>query len=461
MSKFKETPGGNAAYRSFTGNMRVLSQEDDFLFKVELWELSDEVNRNNWKYLNLEKHAPLFADTPILVAYVNGGTKVGDGHNFSTKIDKHGEEYASFVGSDSERIVGWISGKDNVRIEKKDGLEWIVATGSIWTWYSRELTAMLKERGSAGMDVSIETLIDKMHMDGETEVYESYRILGTTILGKGVNPAVAGAQIRTLSLGDDLKEFKLRVAAYQNQAANETEKKGMKKDMALNKAQLEALRKQLSNYTIVGYSADGMNLALLSKEDGCLYGYTRNAEDGEAIIEARIKPLALSSKAKVDSGEEFDVDILGANEAREKELAEAKEAKERAEAEAKKSKEDKEALEKKENARRRNSVKTAIKDVISKYNETAEEEMDEKSCEDILKDAEEDKYTEMEDEKGEFCGDEKACQVVKARIFDREKALRDRKNAEKSKVHSWLDGLKDNSHETQDGIPGLLARINK
>ena len=64
MSKFKSV-GGGSAYRSSTGKLRVLSRENDYLFRVEVWLLNSAVNRNNWQYLNLEAHRELFVDTPL------------------------------------------------------------------------------------------------------------------------------------------------------------------------------------------------------------------------------------------------------------------------------------------------------------------------------------------------------------------------------------------------------------
>ena len=142
------------------------------------------------------------------------GNKVGDGHNFRMKRDENGEAYASFTDANAERIVGWFKNEDDIRIEEKDGVRWIVGDGTIWSYYARELADLLTEQGAEGMDVSIETLVDNIREENGVEVFDDYQILGTTILGKGVNPAVAGAHIRSLSLEDDLKNFKLRVASY-------------------------------------------------------------------------------------------------------------------------------------------------------------------------------------------------------------------------------------------------------
>ena len=451
MATFKKTDGGKT-YNSFPGKLRVLSKEDEFLYKVEVWLLNSEVNRNNWQYLNLDEHRHLFADTPILVAYTGG--KVGDGHNFRMKRDENGEAYASFTDANAERIVGWFKNDSDIRIEEKDGVRWIVGDGTIWSYYARELADLLTEQGAEGMDVSIETLVNSYEVKNGVEVFENYQILGTTILGKGVNPAVAGAHIRALSLEDDLKDFKLKVASYM-ETAKETIQKGTKR-MALNKVQLEALNAKFNGYKIVGTSEDGNHIALLSEADNCFYGYTLNGE--EEIVAENIKPVNLNAEADFGDDVKVALDAIGAYvdqiKALTKKVADL-------EATANEFESENKALKEKETNRRNKAVVAAIKALLKAYNAEADEPIDDKACADIVEDAENGEFSDCENAEGEFCGEEKACSLVKARIFDHESAIRAKKNAANAAVHSWLDGLRKNSNENSDSIDGLLSRIKK
>ena len=452
MPKFKKSEGGKT-YNTFTGKLKVLSKEDEFLYKVEVWLLNSEVNRNGWQYLNLDEHRALFADTPILVAYTGG--KVGDGHNFRMKRDDRGEEYASFTDANAERIVGWFKDDSDIRIETKDDVRWIVGDGTIWSYYARELADMLTEQGAEGMDVSIETLVNSVRVENGVEIFDKYQILGTTILGKGVNPAVAGAHIRALSLEDDLKDFKLRVASYMETAKETT--KGTSKRMAFNKVQLEALGEKFDGYRIVGCSEDGKNIALLSKTDNCFYGYTFGDETDEVITD-NIKPVALNAEA--DFGEDVKValDAIGAYADEIKSLtAKANDAEARADkAEAKVAE-----LTDKETKRRNKAVVAAIKELVKAYNADAEEPIDDKECADIVDAAEKGEFSDCDNAEGEFCGEEKACALVKAKIFDHEAAIRAKKNAAAATVHSWLDGLRKNNTENSETVESLLSRITK
>lgn len=449
MAKFKKTAEGKT-YNSFPGKLRVLSKEDEFLFQVEVWLLNSEVNRNNWQYLNLDEHRKLFVDTPILVAYTGG--KVGDGHNFRMKRDENGEAYASFTDADAERIVGWFKNDEDIRIEEKDGVRWIVGNGTIWSYYAKELADMLTEQGAEGMDVSIETLVENYEVKNGVEVFDRYQILGTTILGRGVNPAVAGAHIHALSLEDDLKDFKLKVASYM-ETAKETIQKGTKR-MALNKVQLEALNEKFNGYKIVGTSEDGNHIALLSETDNCFYGYTLNGD--EEIVAENIKPVNLNAEADFGDDVKVALDAIGAYvdqiKALTKKVADL-------EATANEFESENKALKEKETNRRNKAVVAAIKALLKAYNAEAEDSIDEKACADIVEDAENGAFSECENADGEFCGEEKACSLVKARIFDHECAIRAKKNAASAAVHSWLDGLRKNSNENSDSIEGLLSRI--
>lgn len=451
MPTFRKSEGGKT-YNTFTGKLKVLSQEDEFLYKVEVWLLNSEVNRNGWQYLNLDEHRALFADTPILVAYTGG--KVGDGHNFRMKRDDKGEEYASFTDANAERIVGWFKNDSDIRIETKDNVRWIVGDGTIWSYYARELADMLTEQGAEGMDVSIETLVENIRVENGVEIFDRYQILGTTILGKGVNPAVAGAHIRALSLEDDLKDFKLRVASYMETAKETT--KGTSKRMAFNKVQLEALGEKFDGYRIVGCSEDGKNIALLSKTDNCFYGYTFGETD--EVITDNIKPVALNAEA--DFGEDVKValDAIGAYVDEIKSLtAKANDAEARADkAEAKVAE-----LTDKETKRRNKAVVAAIKELVKAYNADAEEPIDDKECADIVDAAEKGEFSDCDNAEGEFCGEEKACALVKAKIFDHEAVIRAKKNAAAATVHSWLDGLRKNNTENSETVESLLSRITK
>lgn len=446
----------DAKYQSFTGKLKVLSQEEPFLYRVKIFLLNSLVNRNNWQYLNLAEHKDLFVDTPLLVAYV--GNKVGDKHNFRMKKGSDGREYASFTDATAERIVGWIRDKEDVAVENIDGTDWITATAYVWAWYAKELTDMLSVQGAEGMDVSIETLIEEMHMDGDTEVYDRYVILGTTILGKGVTPAVAGAHIRALSLKEGLDELKVRVAAYEDEKKNKHQERSIGR---MNKRQIADIQTKFPDHRVLCASEDGLHVALLSKECAvCMYDF---AEGETTVVPERIK--ACNASISFEIGEEESItmglnelaeNFISENDALAAQLNSANEAREAAEKRVNE-------LVEAENKRRVQSVKDALKAKFLEFNAgvEADERADESLLCGITASAESGAYTDCKNEAGEWNGAEKACADLLAKCTEkmlsvkREKAARE--NAQS--VIVW-DRVKQNSGNG-NGIEGLVSRVNK
>lgn len=149
MSRFHQKPPEKRELRTLSGEIRFLQKANDYLYTVELELLNDKVTANGWRYENLERHRPLFAGKPILIAYTRSGTKTGDGHNFRMKRTADGQEYASFTDADSERIIGSLSvNQDDMRMENREGNKWIIGKGTIWTWYAREAVEKIASRGA-------------------------------------------------------------------------------------------------------------------------------------------------------------------------------------------------------------------------------------------------------------------------------------------------------------------------
>ena len=454
MSKYQTVTSGGKLI-SFTGQLRILAETDGWKQKVELWLLNSEVNRNNWQYVNLEAHKDLFSETPILVAYV--GNKIGDGHNFKEIKNADGTVSASFMEATAERIVGYFKSSKDIYLAEREGKQWIVGTGYIWKWYAKELVNKLEKQGLQGMPISIETLIDEMHMNGTTEVFTRYQILGTTILGDDVSPAVENANIRALSAigSEEVRKMTLRVASEneRSQKNNPQEKvrKGETKTM-----KLKDLQPKFNGFTVV--AVDGERVALLSnkgvphlstaKKDGEDYiigtkdevranaTFTQGTETFEVPVEALVDPF-----------------IARCNEL-EKELADEKSAKEAVEKTLS-------TMQKSENARRKKVVTDAIKNRLNEIRESNEgSDISENACDNLLTDEKISAYAEMETENGEFCGDEIARKDVDSICMNSiVSANRSRMNAQKSRF-AW-ELHQNGTADGEDGVSKAIADILK
>ena len=436
--------GGRAV--SFRGELRVLSETRGLQQKVEVWLLNDEVNRNNWRYVNLVDHMRLFAETPLLVAYVGG--RVGDSHNFDEIRNADGSISPSFMSATAERIVGYFKRAEDIRLEVADGKTWIVGTGYIWRWYARELVDKLEKQGLRGMAVSIETLIDEMYREGEVEVFTKYQILGTTILGDGVEPAVADAGIRVLSAigSEEVRRMTLRVASREQKQKNSD--KGEKgKPMKITDVQAK-----IPEYKVL--ALNGENVALLSR-DGEPYVCTAKCENGEIVVGEAVAVDKLSlcaDGASIDvEAEKLTAVLCARTRKAEADLAEEKAARLNAEASLDK-------MKKAEHERRMDTVKKAINARLDEINAGRDSKIDAVACEALLTDEAVAKYAAMEDEDGHFSGADNARRDVDAICMDKIIEADSARNNAARKKYAWED-FKNNSASHGNGVLGAAERL--
>ena len=231
------------------GELRVLEKINDYEFAVSLRIMRSGLNRNRWDYQNVDKYYLSFLGQPILCAFPNG--RVGLGHEMEEKIDENGEPYYSFVGANSEKIVGTISEKkEDIQLVEEDGETWVVAKGRLFAFYAKELVDYIVNQGS--MEVSAETEVYESHMDGDIEVFTKWAALGVTCLGSGVAPAIPGARIQEFAaLSDEFKRVCLKAASYiQGDSVQEEEKiEEPKADETTNKPHNSTNNAKESNMT--------------------------------------------------------------------------------------------------------------------------------------------------------------------------------------------------------------------
>jgi hypothetical protein len=453
MSKFKTISAGGKMV-SATGTLRILSEVVGWKQKVELWLLNSKVNRNNWKYINLEQHKDLFAETPILVAYV--GDKIGDGHNFEEVKNADGSVTASFMASTAERIVGYFKSASDIRIEEKDGKKWIVGVGYIWKWYAQELVKKLKKQGLEGMSVSIETLIDEMYTEGTTEVFTKYQVLGTTVLGDDVSPAVESANIRALSaIGrKEVREMTLRVAS-ENERSQKNNPQTKTRKGETKTMKLKELQPKFNGFTVI--AVDGERVALLSdkgvphlstaKKDGDDYIIGTKDEvranatfsDGENSFDISVEALVDPYLSRCNELEEQLAKATAANSAKDEIITK---------------------MQNTEKARRKNAVKDAIKNRLNQINANSEDEIEEDACNELLTDEKVEEYSCMEDKDGNFCGDVAACKDVDSICMNKRiEKNKIKANASKSRFAWESDG--EGAHDPNEGIDGAFSRLSK
>lgn len=492
--------------RTVVGQLRVLETTNPKLYPVEIMALNSEINRNNWRYINLKQHLNEFLDIPLLTAYVMGGKIIGDGHNYSMKRDpKTGEEYASFTASDAERIVGWIP-KDaaNVRLEMIDGVEWVVVRGNLWAWYAKELVDQIAQQGRK-MDVSIETLVLKEHK-GESgeDVEEKYLVLGVTILGNGVEPAVAGANIRTLSELSELRsnqaENILKAASYAKQEENpeeddpeddpdedepdvddpeddpneessesepqNNEQKGVKKVMTyLSRKELAELGKKFPDHKVLAavQAEDGAIRVCLMAKDASTSVYKMDSMDDTIVPEKFRRAVAKVNFILGEDCDNAEIDACEMTEEMAAEVAEACDNAEKLEAQLNAANERIKAMETAERARRVQAAKDKAKAVLNglNANRKAKERFEDSILDSINADIDAGKYTEKVNADGLWIGDAEVERDVSFLCMNAQKEM-DRKAKEASEsVFADAKFLGNHDNDAPDGIESILSGLDK
>ena len=451
--------------RSIDGELKLLQRESEFIFPVELWLLNDQRTKNGWRFANLAEHREKWAGIPILTAYVNGGRTVGDGHNQTTRRDANGEEYQSFTDATAERIVGAMSDDPNdIRMEERDGAQWVIGKGFLWAWYAHELVVQIADDAQQGrsMSVSIEALVTDGYMEDDVEVETAYDPLGVTVLGRGVAPAVDDAHIAMLTeIGSALKELKLRAASYQTKPDaekkpqnNQSQEERVKKRMRLSKQQLKELQAKFSDHTVLAAEQNdtGVIVCLMSK-DGQTAVYRMGSVD-EVVVPERIESInAQVHFCAGDGKEDVCVDASDLTECASDGMKECIGRAECAEKELKECRETIEKMVEAENARRLSAAKKTATDTLDKFNANREDKIDVKILENLTKEIEAGKFTALADENGAWTGEaaveEKVLSLCASAVMEQ-----DKRNADKAaKPMSW-GGVKQ-----QSATPGTVGEL--
>lgn len=443
-------------FNSSIGLLKILAEKDGWKQKVELWLLNSEVNRNNWQYLNLEEHKNLFAETPILIAYE--GDQLGGGHNFDKVELPNGQVIASFMGSTSERPVGFFPTNAEIRIEEKDGKEWIVGVGWIWKWYAQELVAHLKEQGLEGMSISIETLIDEMYMNGDTEVFTKYQILGTTILHETVAPAVADARIRALSaLGvDKIREETLRVASmYQGQKSKNPQTKTKKeKQTIMNK---KSLKDNFKGFKVI--EVVGEKVALLSCDKHEAY-VSSAVKDNGGIVEG-VKTAVNATVVFGEGEDEVKVSLDSVIEQFKTDNDELKTQLADKEETIKALSKANEKMQTQETERRKEAVKAAIENRFAEIKENSDADFSDNECDELKSDEKVNEFIAMEDKDGKFIGDAEAVKAVDARCMSKIIEAHKVKANSQKRIYAWdMQTDKDSNKKNADDIDATVAEFS-
>ena len=472
----------NKEYRTFNGEFKYLQKKNEFIYEVEIWLLNDKTTRNGWRYTDMRGNKNQFVGTPILIAYTQNGKRIGDGHNFRMEYDEEGREAPSFTDATAERIIGSMSDRESdIRIEVlEDGTEWIVGEGYIWKWYAKEAVEKIENDTEAGrpMSISIETLVTMSHDEDGVEVEDEYTVLGTTILGDGVAPAVKDARILAINeLASEFKELKIRAASYIAENAdeeNEKEEEVIVEATNLNKAQTKSkegeektlnvfskkqvaeLAKKFDGYTVLSAGQDdtGIHVALMG-EDSSTAVYTLNSLEDTIVPENFVK---VNAQVTFGSDEwNIQVDSCDMTDDLTAKLIKANADLEKANADLSVAKETIAEMTNKEMKRRVSAAKAKAESTLANFNANREEKISETILEKINESIDKGDFSGCENAEGEWCGEEEVMNKVlaacAAEVMEQDKKAALARNAQ----FVW-DGVAHGAQNADD-VSSLLSQF--
>lgn len=416
--------------------LRVLSQDSDLNYNVEIAVLRSGRNRNNWDFQNVEQCANTFRGVPILCAYLTNG-QIADGHNMSQKKLPGGEIVYDFTGPNHERIVGAIgSNEEDVRTEVIDDQVWVIAIGKLWRFYNWQLVDKIAEQGR--MEVSAETEVIEEYEDDGVSVFTNWRALGVTILNEKVAPAVPGANIKALKeLGERFEEVRLAAASYHPEQAkpHNSTQKGMKHHMRLSKQQLRELP-AFEGYTALAaeQNDDGVIVCLMSKAGKtAIY---KMASVSEAVVPERIEEVNAQVHFCAEGFEDVLVDACDMVESVSVECASLEARLASAETSLTQATDKIEQMVNAENARRLSAAKDKAVATLAAFNANRAAKIEEKVLEALTQDIEAGKFTACADENGAWTGEqivaEKVLSLCAAAVMEQDKL-----NAQHTEPMQW------------------------
>lgn len=443
------------------GTLRVLQQDNDLNWDVQIEIMRSGLNENGWDFRNIGRYANTFRGTPILCAYLPGG-RIGDGHNMREQRGLNGKVHYSFTDGTAERIVGMIyDTEDAVWTEERGGELWAIARGKLWRFYNPELVDKIARQGR--MSVSAETNVTKAHREDDREVYSQWYGLGVTILGDGVAPAVPGANIKALeAIQGKFKEMQLRAASY-HPSKPQDDKKGVKTLNGMsNTPLLKKMQEKFKDYRILNMSENGDHVLMLNSA-GLPCTYISKADDHDVVIPERIEFATLSSNFKFADNTELDIDVTALL------AASVEEANNRAEAaetkaanlatENERLNSQLQAMNEAEDKRRIEECKKAMEAAVNEAKECGVE-LPEDLCKSTKESIEGGCYNSKCDKDGNWVGAECVKTELMSKVGELCLQAAKAKKRSEEKHYAWEPGFAGNSAKDDDPIAQIISQIS-
>lgn len=219
-----------------------------------------------------------------------------------------------------EKAYGFVPEDTIITQVEKDGKKYLSCTALIWREYSQQLLDVLDSNDGA-LEVSMEINVDDFSFreDGFFEITD-FTFLGITMLGVGVKPAMAGANLSLFTCGDvktELEEMKKIYSLekggetmdkeFENQEVQETEEFENQEETQQEDCSEEEEDKDKENHSVEDNTEDEKYTQLKTAFDQLKVEYEElktqleNMSDYEELKQFKADSDAKQFKLEIDS----------------------------------------------------------------------------------------------------------------------------------------------------------------
>lgn len=193
---------------------------DDRFRKVKIFiaHTGENLNNTSFSLESLVHLAESLAHVPIVGCIKEGEESIYDfsGHEEKITITTDGIDF-EYIGVP----FGFIPEDHNAHIEIRDGKQWLVAEGFLWTKFNQSIDIFESNNGKKSQSMEIEDVLGYVDDEGVLHIEEAI-FSALCILGNDVAPAMTGSTIEYFSTKHTFKDYVKEMALEFSKRGDDT-----------------------------------------------------------------------------------------------------------------------------------------------------------------------------------------------------------------------------------------------
>lgn len=193
---------------------------DDRFRKVKIFiaHTGENLNNTSFSLESLVHLAKSLAHVPIVGCIKEGEESIYDfsGHEEKITITTDGIDF-EYIGVP----FGFIPEDHNAHIEIRDGKQWLVAEGFLWTKFNQSIDIFESNNGKKSQSMEIEDVLGYVDDEGVLHIEEAI-FSALCILGNDVAPAMTGSTIEYFSTKHTFKDYVKEMALEFSKRGDDT-----------------------------------------------------------------------------------------------------------------------------------------------------------------------------------------------------------------------------------------------